>query len=171
MLIFLAADDTSRDHDEQRLTLRRDPGIELELHSSSLAIVTLRGEHDLASSPEIANQLSRASDHANVLVDLSACTFMDSAVISALLRASNALNTRGGLLSLVIPHGRHLAIRSVFELMSIERLMPTYGTRAEAIAHLADVQPATTQPRTRLRALGEIIDASLLETDERRHAA
>ena len=92
--------------------MRRDPGIELELHSSSLAIVTLRGEHDLASSPEIANRLSSASDHANVLVDLSACTFMDSAVISALLRASNALNTRGGLLSLVIPHGRHLAIRA-----------------------------------------------------------
>jgi anti-anti-sigma factor len=148
---------------------RRD-SIEFEVHSAGLAIVTLRGEHDLGTAPEITTQLTAASDQLEVLVDLSRCTFVDSTVIGALLRMSNAMHARGGMLSLVIPSGKHQAVRGVFELMSIERLLPTYETRAAAITHLTATNTSAPQPRTRLRALSEIIDASLVENEDRRAA-
>jgi hypothetical protein len=43
------------------------------------------------------------------------------------------MHAQGGTrLSLVIPTSGHQAVRSVFELMSIERLLPTFETRAAA---------------------------------------
>jgi anti-anti-sigma factor len=156
------------------LNLPRGPRIELEFSSVSLAILTLRGEHDLNTAPEISDKLTAASAHRNVLVDLSRCTFIDSTVISALLRASNSMHSGDCLLSLVIPNDRHHAILRVFEIMSIERALPIYETRAGAITQL-DAPQTSHSPRTRLRAISEIIDASLLDADplerEQRDAA
>jgi anti-sigma B factor antagonist len=146
--------------------------IEVEVHSATVSIVTLRGEHDLDSSAQIRGALAGANGRSNVVVDLSQCSFMDSSVISVLLRASNRLHERGGQLALVIPGDRHQAIRRLFDLMSIDRLMPTYEARAAAISDIDVSPPRTTAPRTtRLRALSEIIDLSLIDTDDQRHAA
>jgi hypothetical protein len=72
----------------------------------------------------------------------------------------------------VIPPGRHRAVRCVFEIMSLERLMPMFETRAAAFSHLEAAMPASSAPTTmRLRALSEIIDQSLVETDDQRRAA
>jgi len=145
--------------------------IQAEVHSTHVAIVTLRGEHDLASGEELKAALVTASRRRNVIVDLSGCTFIDSSVISVLLRASNELQERGGQLSLVIPRGGHRAVRTVFDLMSLDRLMPTHETRAAALRQLDDTTSATSgPPSTRLRALSEIIDFSLLDSEERRAA-
>jgi anti-anti-sigma factor len=146
-------------------------GIEVEVHSATAAIVTLRGEHDLDSRPDIAKALETASGRTHVLVDLSECTFIDSSVISALLRASNSLTIRGGLLELVIPSGAHRAVRNVFEIMGLQRLLPIHETRAAAIEYLDAPPPATTETGMRLRALSQIIDESLAETEERRWTA
>jgi anti-anti-sigma factor len=149
----------------------RQPRIDVDIHSDGIAIVALRGEHDLGTAPEITRKLTLAGADRNLLVDLTACTFLDSTVISALLRVSNRLHERGGLVSLVIPKGRHQAVRSIFELMSIERLLPVHETRTAALLELDPTQPATARgPRTRLRALSEIIDASVLESETQRRA-
>ncbi|MDP9257049.1 MAG: STAS domain-containing protein [Actinomycetota bacterium] len=146
--------------------------IEVEVHSATASIVTLRGEHDLNSAAKIAVALKEASARRDVLVDLSQCDFMDSSVISALFRASNSLHERGGQLSLVIPGDRHGAIRSLFEIMSLDKLMPTHETRAAAVSYLDAAQPMTNAPSTRrLRSLSEIIDQSLPRADEQRRAS
>jgi anti-anti-sigma factor len=146
--------------------------IEVEDHSATASIVTLRGEHDLNSAPKIATALKEASIRRNVLVDLSQCDFMDSSVISALFRASNSLHERGGQLSLVIPGDRHGAVRSLFEIMSLARLIPTHETRAAAISYLDTAQPATNAPTTmHLRSLTELIDHGLPDADEERRAS
>jgi anti-anti-sigma factor len=155
-----------------RDSLGRNDTVDVEVHSATAAIVTLRGDHDLASAHEIATALVAASVQRSVLVDLSECTFIDSSVITALLRASNNLHASGGQLALVIAEGQHRAIRSVFEIMSLERLMPAFETRAAAISHLETERPAASERTTmRLRALSEIIDQSLIESDEPRRAA
>jgi anti-anti-sigma factor len=145
--------------------------IHAEVHSTHAAIVTLCGEHDLASAEELKAALVTASRRRYVIVDLSGCTFIDSSVISVLLRASNELHERGGQLSLVISRGGHRAVRTVFDLMSLDRVMPTHETRAAALRHLDTATSATSAPpATRLRALSEIIDFSLLDSEERRAA-
>jgi anti-anti-sigma factor len=68
------------------------PGtLEVENHAPNVAIVAVRGEHDLTTKPALAEALARASDHLNVLVDLSECPFMDSSLIGALVEASSSL--------------------------------------------------------------------------------
>jgi anti-sigma B factor antagonist len=145
--------------------------LEVEIHSANAAIVTLRGEHDLGSKPAVTKALATASGCRNVLVDLSECTFIDSSVISALLQASNRLTKRHGLLELVIPSGAHQAVRSVFELMGLQRLLPIHETRAAAIEYLDAPPPATTETSMRLRALSEIIENAQGDVESRRRAA
>ena len=55
--------------------------------------------------------------------------------------------------------------------MHVDRLMPTYETRAAAIRHLDTTVSTARVPAMRLRALSEIIDLSLIETDEQRRAS
>jgi anti-anti-sigma factor len=136
-----------------------------------VTVVTLRGEHDLASKEELKAALVAESHRRNVIVDLSSCTFIDSSVITVLLRAANDLHARGGQFSLVIAPGGHRAVRTVFDLMSLDRVLPTHETRAAAIRHLDTTSgTASRSAPTRLRALSEIIDFSLLEGEERRAA-
>lgn len=150
----------------------RHDTIEVEAHSDGASIVAFHGEHDLNSAAEIAAALKTASASRNVLVDLSQCDFMDSSVISALFRASSDLHERGGELALVIPADRHGAIRSLFELMGLARLMPTFETRKAALSHLHTSQPESDPPTTtRLRSLNEIIDQSLPGSDGQRRAS
>jgi anti-sigma B factor antagonist len=57
------------------------------------ASVALVGEHDLATAPELAEALRETAGP--VLVDLSQCTFIDSTVIGALVRAHRGLQAHG----------------------------------------------------------------------------
>jgi anti-anti-sigma factor len=145
--------------------------IEFEVYCHTTAIVVLGGEHDLSSAPELARVLAEAADRRDLLVDLSACTFMDSSIISALLHASGRLHKRGSLFTLVIPPGRHDALRNLFELMDIQKLLPTHATRAAAIEYLERAQPVIDAPTARLRAFSEILDTSLPDVDEQRRAS
>lgn len=142
--------------------------IGVDVDSNHAAIVSLHGEHDLASVEELKAALATAGRRRDVIVDLSACTFIDSSVISVLLRAANDLHTRGGRLSLVISPGGHRAVRTVFDLMNLDRVMPAHETQAAALRAL----DSTTGPlpATRLGVLSEIIDFSLLDNEERRAA-
>jgi anti-anti-sigma factor len=79
------------------------PAVEVEFRLPGIAFVTLRGEHDLSSKPDLTEALTAASAKRDVLVDLSDCTFMDSSVIGALFRAHQSLAEGGGRLELVIP--------------------------------------------------------------------
>jgi anti-anti-sigma factor len=149
----------------------RPDDIQVEFHSDTAAIVTLRGEHDLGSKLAVSRALAEASGRRDVLVDLSECTFLDSSVISALLQASNRLHEHAGLLELVIPEGAHPAVLRVFELMSLERLLPVHGTREAALGFLYGARVSTPARSMRLRALRELVDASLVDVEQRRHAA
>lgn len=92
-------------------------------HAPHLAVVTVQGEHDLSTQPELTQALEDAAAHSNVLVDLSHCSFMDSTVVTSLSRAAKTLQARGEQLALVIPPEQ------------------THLTRLAAITRLADTIP------------------------------
>lgn len=87
-------------HNAQQAALA---AIEVELRGADIALVRLRGEHDLSTKPRLTAALAAASDRRNVLVDLSECTFIDSSVIAAFFLARTELDLRDGRLELVIP--------------------------------------------------------------------
>ena len=101
------------------------------------AIVSLRGEHDMATAPVIRDALSPL--FGDVLVDLSNCTFVDSTVIGALIAASQELEREGHTLSLVVPPenadvARTLEIVHISELLQILPQVPgTDGMGPQAV--------------------------------------
>jgi anti-sigma B factor antagonist len=110
--------------------------IQVEIHSADAAVVTLRGEHDLESQPRVTAALTAAGVCPHVVVDLSACTFVDSSLIAALLRGARVLRERGGTLPLVVGHDAR-SIRRTLDLMGIVTILPLHDSRDAALGSLA----------------------------------
>jgi anti-anti-sigma factor len=75
------------------------------------AAVRLCGEHDLATGPDIREALTPI--HGDVLVDLSACEFIDSTVIGVLLADAYARKEQGHRLELLVPADNHTIHRTL----------------------------------------------------------
>ena len=81
-------------------------------------VVAVTGEIDLFTAPEFKQYVSAAIDAgvANVVVDLSATTFIDSSSLGVLIGAHRRLKLRGG--SLVIVCDNEAIIRT-FRILSL----------------------------------------------------
>jgi anti-anti-sigma factor len=114
------------------------PAVEIERTPSRApgyaAIVSLRGEHDMDSNAEIRRALD--SIDGDVLLDLSACGFMDSSVIGTLLRMSQQRASAGHRLELVVPPSNRIITRTI-EVASLRELVTVH-----------DVLPGNESPRT-----------------------
>lgn len=81
------------------------PHVEVELRPANApayaAIVSLHGEHDLASSADVEAAL--AGIYGSILVDLTECEFIDTTVIRIVLVKRQELEREGHRLELVVP--------------------------------------------------------------------
>ena len=121
------------------------PTTEIEIHSPSACIVTLRGEHDASSSEALTMALALARGYADVLVDLAACEFVDSSVINALLLATRRAREQGGTIELVVPVGT-TAVRRTLGIANVQMILPFHATRAEGVERLGRL---AGEPRSR----------------------
>jgi anti-anti-sigma factor len=109
------------------------PAVEVAFHRLGVAIVTVRGAHDLGRTQELGDAIAAAGPQLNVLVDLSECTFMDSSVAALLFAAAGDLEELGGTLALIIPP-KATPIQRVAKLTGLTEAMPIHATRGAAIA-------------------------------------
>jgi anti-anti-sigma factor len=118
----------------------RHPGLlpgELSItadHSHGVLVLTLRGEVDLASTPQLKTELRRAevTDTAMVVVDLAGVAFTDSSGLHVLLSARERLRRKGRPLSLSRispPVRRLLELTRTLELFSVEGLRDAPAAR------------------------------------------
>ena len=77
--------------------------------------------------------IEEAAANSNVLVDLSPCTFIDSTVITILIRTAESVRAGGEQLVLVIPPAQR-AIARVAEMTGLGQLVPLYDSREAALA-------------------------------------
>jgi anti-anti-sigma factor len=91
------------------------PVVHVELASSRergfAAVVSLRGEHDLATASEVSEAISAIAG--NVLVDLSECTFIDSTVIGVLFARNQDSERAGHVLEVVVPPANTTVARTL----------------------------------------------------------
>jgi anti-sigma B factor antagonist len=108
-------------------------GVEEEHPQPGTIVLAIRGEADLHAAPELRDRIGVAiSDGADELVlDLSETTFVDSMTLGVLLGAMKRLRGRGGQLRLVVTRPD---LRRIFEITLLDRVLPMYETRAEALA-------------------------------------
>ncbi len=94
-----------------------------------ISIIELHGDYDIANVSDLSGAL-HALDAKDVIVDLSACTFVDSTVLTVLIRASTSEHRRR--LVAVLRPGHPLD--RVFSRAELQRVIEIAATVDEAIA-------------------------------------
>ena len=118
--------------------------VKIEFATKDTAVVALVGEHDLHSRAALRATLAYAAEGRNELVDLSRCTFVDSAIISLLLATQRTLNAQDGRCELVIPTQAGYVTR-LFEITGIEGLFTVHASRAAALDSVRSPAPTVVE--------------------------
>jgi anti-sigma B factor antagonist len=103
-----------------------------EQHDDS-AVVSVHGEIDVATAPELREVLQRLVNEGRtrIVVDLLDVGFLDSTGLGVLVGALDACREADGELRLVIGEAR---IRKVFEITGLSDVFSISTTVAEAVA-------------------------------------
>ena len=114
--------------------------------SGQTAVITAAGEIDLTIAEYLRNALlSTLNAGATALVvDLTGATFLDSAGVTALVRASRRASVSEAALRLAVTAP---PVLRVIDLVGLNQLVPVYPSVAEAIASLP-VQQAVIDSST-----------------------
>jgi anti-anti-sigma factor len=89
--------------------------------AGDVAALTVSGEADIATAPELRAALNEAIGRSprGVELDLGDCSFIDSTGLQVIVRAALALAEGGGSLSLKRPQDH---VRRLFETAGIDRI-------------------------------------------------
>ena len=100
--------------------------------------ISVRGELDLSTAPELEGPLDQAvdDDAGSVLIDLTNCEFIDSTGIALIVRAWQRLQNGDSGRSLVLC-SQNDQVRRVLEITGLELSIPVHPTRDEAMAALS----------------------------------
>jgi anti-sigma B factor antagonist len=101
---------------------------------SGVPVVAAPEEIDITNAPELRSALlEAAADRPRTLVaDLTRTRFCDSSGLHALLAAHKRAQAEGGELVLVMPH---TAVLRVFTVTGIDRMIPSFMSLEDALAH------------------------------------
>ena len=104
--------------------------IRSERLGEDIFVVSLAGEHDLYTAPEVEEELHSVivAGAKTTVVDLTQTTFLDSTMLHVLLRARNELRDRGQLLLVT----NDMTVKRVFEIAGIDRFFDFYPSRRAA---------------------------------------
>jgi anti-anti-sigma factor len=96
---------------------------------AGVAVITLLGEHDLASAAELEHTIASVSEgNQGIVVDLTATDFIDSTILHALVQAHRSLGDRFALEVATTTH-----VRRLLEVTGLEEVLPCAPTREEAV--------------------------------------
>ena len=103
-----------------------------------VAIVAIIGELDFALCVKITPDLNAVlhSSARAVVIDLDEVSLVDSSGIALLLNAFRRLDQAGRQLAIACPTGSQ---RRVFKLTALDRQLPMYETRRDALAAVGAV--------------------------------
>ena len=122
-----------------------DAPLTIQRHDEDIAVVELRGDHDLSTAAGLRDQLTELVEAgSSVIVELGLVSFMDSTVLGALLGGLRRARERDQEFALVITADTEPAVRRVFELTGLFRAFPVYPTRDEALRVTRDARVAAS---------------------------
>jgi anti-sigma B factor antagonist len=107
-----------------------------ESEIDGVVVLSLTGEHDIATMPYLADRFEALhSGASDVVVDLSQTTFLDSSVLRVLLRRSEEAEHSGrGFALFLPPDGPPTSVRRVVELTRLDEALPIVSTLEEGLA-------------------------------------
>jgi anti-sigma B factor antagonist len=97
------------------------------------ACVTASGELDAFVAPELTAAFADLAHATQVVLDLRRVSFLDSTALGVVVRAVREIGERGGAARVVLPV---TPARRIFELTSLDRVLPVVESRDDALAEL-----------------------------------
>ena len=106
-----------------------------ERSGDGVLTLAVEGELDLATAPQVREPLEAAIDDgtSRIVVDLRTCGFIDSTGLGVLLHAAKRADEAGGGMALISTDAQ---IGRLLELTMIDRTIPVYETREQALGEL-----------------------------------
>lgn len=102
--------------------------------SGAVPAVVARGELDAFAEPDVSAAFSEVADEQRIVVDLEAVSFLDSTALGAVVRSVREIGERGGQALIVLPS---TPARRIFEITTLDRVLPTSPSRAQAVEALS----------------------------------
>jgi anti-sigma B factor antagonist len=104
-----------------------------EVVDATTQVISVAGEVDLYSAPELKEHILTAIDggKTSIVVDLSRATFIDSTTLGVLVGARKRLRERDGSVAVVCADDDKLGL---FEMTGLDRVFSIHEDRAAALA-------------------------------------
>jgi hypothetical protein len=115
----------------QRAPAPVQPHATLDLLSPVLALVCVRGDHDVTCYDALKALLDEAAAHGDVIVDLTRCESLDATAMGALIAAHGAAAAHGHRLALLLAPGWS-AVRRAVDLACLAAIVPVHTSRRAA---------------------------------------
>jgi anti-sigma B factor antagonist len=108
--------------------------IALERTNAGLAVLSISGEHDLSTAPELRRSFSKLIREGDpIVVDLSPATFVDSSILGTILGARRSAEEAGLGFAVVHQTGDD-SVGRVLEITGLRTELPVHDARDEAMA-------------------------------------
>jgi anti-sigma B factor antagonist len=106
----------------------------LDHTDAGLAVVTISGEHDLSTAPELRRRLDVLLEEGKpTIVDLSPATFIDSSILGVILDGRRRAEEGDVGFAVVHSNGAD-AVDRVLEVTGLKAELPVHARREEALA-------------------------------------
>ena len=109
----------------------------LERNDAGMAVLTISGEHDLSTAPNLRRRLSSLLDqNTATIVDLSPATFVDSSILGVILDCRRRAGEAG--VGFAVVHASSAdAVDRVLEVTGLRAELPVHARREEAFAEVS----------------------------------
>lgn len=108
-----------------------DFNIDQQVNEEGICVVTVRGELDVHTAPQLSEALTVAGGSGSaVIVDCSGVPFMDSTGLSVFVAARNRMDEVGSSLGIVVTEP---AVRKVFTITGLDSVMAIHESLEAAL--------------------------------------
>jgi anti-sigma B factor antagonist len=109
----------------------------LERNDSGLAVLTISGEHDLSTAPNLRRRLDNLLEEGTpTVVDLSPATFIDSSILGVILDGRRRATDMGIGYAIVHANGAD-AVDRVLEVTGLRAELPVHARREDAFSEVS----------------------------------
>ena len=113
-----------------------------------VVVVALRGDHDLSTKRHVSKALAGVRPGTPVVVDLTACTFVDSTIIGVFLDACRAGSRPAPAVAIVLPSDTSYVYRAL-TVVGLRDLIPLHRSLDAALRGLPSrAGEGARQPRS-----------------------
>jgi len=107
--------------------------IDLERTDTGIAIVSISGEHDLNTAPQLRRRLTEEIEEGRaIVVDLSQASFVDSSILGVILDGRRGADAAGLGFAVAQADGAQ-AVSRVLEITGLRGELPVHTSRADAV--------------------------------------